>query len=84
MWVMGRILQPDEQYLILLTDATLDRTWEFGTQATSLRLPAEIIPSDGRAHTINWKIGIARKSAEDAYVLVGPWSVIYTFTWQGQ
>ncbi len=82
MWLPAGILQPDEVYLIQITDATTDRTWRFDTQATSVRMPPEAQPADGNQHTFNWKVGVARKSAEGALVQIGQESVIFTFIWQ--
>ncbi len=83
-WLPVAILQPDEKYLVVLTDATTNQTWEFETQATSYRLPTEMIPTDGRPHTINWRVAVARLSADgNAYLIIGRQSLIYTFTWQG-
>jgi hypothetical protein len=81
-WLPVGILQPDEQYLVVLTDTTGGKSWEFETQATSYRLPAEMMPTDGKPHTVNWRVGVARKSAEGAYLVTGKMSLIYTFTWQ--
>jgi hypothetical protein len=85
-WLPVGILQPDEAYLVLLSDATAQppHTWEFETQATSLRLPADIQPTDGQPHTFNWQVMAARKTPDGAYVVVGRKSVIYTFTLQNQ
>ncbi|MCC7449739.1 MAG: LysM peptidoglycan-binding domain-containing protein [Anaerolineae bacterium] len=82
MWLPSGILLPDEVYLVQITDATTDRTWRFDTQATSVRMPPEAQPADGNPHTFNWKVGIARKSAEGALVQIGQESVIFTFIWQ--
>jgi hypothetical protein len=85
-WLPVGILQPDEAYLVLLSDATAQpsHTWEFETQATSLRLPADIQPTDGQPHTFNWQVMVARKTPDGAYIVVGRKSVIYTFTLQSQ
>jgi hypothetical protein len=67
---------------VVLTDITSGKSWEFETQATSYRLPIEMKPTDGQPHTINWRVGVARKSPEGAYVVTAPMSLIYTFIWQ--
>jgi LysM repeat protein len=82
MWLPSGILQADEVYLVQITDATTDHTWRFDTQATSVRMPPEAQPTDGNPHTFNWKVGVARKSAEGALVQIGQESVIFTFIWQ--
>ncbi len=83
-WLPVAILRPDESYLIRLTDATTSVTRQFETQATSYRLPADLMPTDGRTHTINWQLTVAQIAQDGAYVVIGQQSVIYTFLWLGQ
>ncbi|MEP7286755.1 MAG: hypothetical protein ABI947_13425 [Chloroflexota bacterium] len=83
-WLTSGILHPDESYLVLMTDVTNGSNHQFETQATSLRLPANMQPTDGKPHTFNWQVGVARKSADGVYVQEGEMSLIYTFTWQTQ
>jgi hypothetical protein len=81
-WVTASLLQPDERYLVLMTDMTSGKSYEFESDSTSLRLPENIQPVDGKPHTINWQVGVARQNEEGAYIQVGNPSVIYTFIWQ--
>src|SRR5450432_52866 len=81
-WLPSGILQPDELYLVVITDSTLGKTWEYEATATSYRLPASMIPSDGRPHTMNWQVAAASKAADGSYIKVGKDSLIYTFSWQ--
>jgi len=82
-WLPAGILLPGEQYLVLVTDATTGATREFDAEATSVRLPADMQPPSGQTHTINWRVGIARQGDNQAYILIGDLSVIYSFSWQG-
>ncbi len=84
LWTPVAILQPDEQYLVMVTEPVSLHTWQFETQATSFRLPSEIQSNDGQPHTMNWQVMVVRKSADGAYLVVGQKSVIYSFTWQAQ
>jgi len=82
-WLPSGILQPDELYLVLVTDATAGHTWEFESEDTSFRLPASLIPTDAQVHTINWQVVVAHKAPDGTYVQIGQASLINTFSWQG-
>ncbi len=85
LWMPIGILQPDEYYLVQVKDASVQKDTQFETQTTSVRLPAEMIPADGQPHTINWRVGVVRKSGDGTYVQISTdMSLIYTFTWQAQ
>ncbi len=81
----GGTLNPDEAYMVLLTDATVSgnsRNAQFLTQATSYRLTPEYGPLDGNPHTIYWQVGIARLGADGAAILISEKSQAVSFTWQ--
>ncbi len=81
-WLPSGILQANELYLIVITDSTIGKTWEYEATATSFRLPASMIPTDGKPHTMNWQVVAATKTADGSYIKVGHDSLIYTFSWQ--
>lgn len=81
-WLPVGILEPGQFYLVMWTDLTTGQTWQGHTAINSYRLPAEVTPQDGQAHTINWQVGVAQEGT-DGYVLLSPMSLIYTFTWMG-
>ena len=83
-WLPVRILKPDERYLVLATDVTGGKNYEFETESTSVRLPDYAKPADGQPHTVNWQVGVARTGEDGSYVLVSTMSVIHTFVWQTQ
>ncbi|MDW8300221.1 MAG: LysM peptidoglycan-binding domain-containing protein [Anaerolineae bacterium] len=83
-WLPVTILQPDEFYLIVWSDMTRQLTWQHTTRATSFRLPRELTPPSGTTHVINWQVGVARQQADGSYLVVSPWSLIHSFTWQGE
>ncbi len=82
-WIGTRLLEPDEFYLVLWSDATLSRTLQHETHSNSFRLPAELQPADGAPHTVNWRVGVA-KLVDGNIVFVSPMSRIYTFIWQSR
>jgi LysM repeat protein len=83
-WISVGVLQPDEVYLIILTDAAHpEKTIERETRLNAIPYPPELAPTDGQPHTINWQIGIARKASDGShYVIISPMSLIYRFIWQ--
>ncbi len=83
-WLPVAVLQPDEVYLIVWSDMTRQQTWQHTTRATTFRLPRELTPPAGAAHLINWQISVARQQADESYLIVSPWSLIHSFTWQGE
>ena len=83
-WLPVAILQPDEFYVIVWSDMTRQQTWQHTTRATSFRLPEGLMPPDGESHLVNWQIGVAREQADGSYLIISPWSLIHSFTWQGE
>lgn len=83
-WLPVTVLQPDEFYVIIWSDMTRQQSWQHTTRASTYRLPAELAPPSGERHTINWQVGVAREQADGSYLIISPWSLIYTFTWQGE
>ncbi len=84
LWLPVSILQPDEFYLVVWTDTTTGQTRQARTQSASFRMPVELEPSGGQAHTVNWQIAVAREAPDSTYVLVSPLSLIYTFRWESR
>jgi LysM repeat protein len=82
LWLADGILQPDEYYLVTWSDNVAGTTFQRLVREPALRLPAELLPSDGRSHVINWQVGVVRVAA-DSFVLISSLSVISTFTWEG-
>lgn len=78
------LLKPDEFYLVVWTDINSGQTLEPTTTATSLRLPAEMEPHDGQPHRINWRVSVARQTADGNFLQISPPSVIYSFDWQSR
>jgi hypothetical protein len=84
-WLPTRgLLQPDEVYLILLTDMAADgtpRNFQFSTQATSLLIPITTLPADSGAHQVLWLVGVARLAADGSAILISDRSAPQQFTW---
>lgn len=81
----GGVLNPDESYMILMTDATVSgspRNAQFFTQGTSYRLPPDYGPLDGTPRTIYWQLVIARVGADGMAIPLSEKSPPVSFTWQ--
>jgi len=83
-WLPVAVLQPEEFYLIVWSDVTRQQTWQHTTRATTFRLPRDLMPPVGSAHLINWQVGVARLHSDGSYLVISPWSLIHSFTWQGE
>lgn len=83
-WLPVRVLEPDEFYMLIWSDLTRQQTWQHRTRASTYRLPRDLVPAAGEAHTVNWQVGVAREGPDGSYVLISPMSLIYSFTWRGE
>ena len=79
-WMPNGILEPDEYYLVRWSDLTTGATSEARVRVPTYQLPAELQPTDGTTHGINWRVWIAR-DANGTDLLISPDSVIYSFQW---
>jgi hypothetical protein len=84
LWLPVSVLPPDEFYLVLWTDTTTGQTRQARTQSASFRMPVELEPTGGGAHTVNWQIAVAREAPDGTYVMISPLSLIYTFRWESR
>ncbi|HLV36818.1 MAG TPA: LysM peptidoglycan-binding domain-containing protein [Spirillospora sp.] len=72
-WVSVGVLQPDEVYLVQITDTTTGEVFNDITRSTSLLLPASMIPSDGQTHVMNWTVSVAKPNEAGVYrITSGP------------
>lgn len=84
-WVSVGLLQPDEVYLVQVTDVTLNKiVLQAATRNTSFELPESLIPTDGQPHTFSWMVWVAKPNADRVYGRVGGAAVEHTFTWQSR
>jgi hypothetical protein len=84
-WVTVGELGRNEVYLIQLTDTTTGEMSNFTTTATTFRLPASVIPTDGQTHIFNWVVSVAVRDSSGFYVPVGSGAhQTHSFSWQSR
>ena len=84
-WVSAGILQPDEYYLVQVTDTTaVSQPWLNVTRNTSIILPENLIPADSQTHNFEWNIVVARINEQGLYAPVGETSPTRAFQWQSR
>lgn len=82
-WISVGMLGAGEYYLVEIQDVTNGAKYNSVTRNTSTLLPAEMIPTDGQRHTINWTVSVARLNAEGtAYQPISGNPEIRTFQWE--
>jgi len=81
-WVGVGVLEPDEVYLIQLTDLTANKiVLQAITRDTSYALSDSLIPTDGQTHSFSWMVWVAKPNADKVYGRVGGAPPEHTFTW---
>ena len=88
-WVSVGALQPNEAYIIEIIDLEAETSEYYVTRSTSFRLPAELIPTDGVTHTINWSVRVVTSTGIDdngqpVYAPIGAGGIVRTFQWQSR
>lgn len=84
-WVSAGILQPEEYYLVQVTDVTGNTPpWNNVTRGTSIRLPDTLIPTDGETHTIQWIVFVVKANEQGLFIPVGGIGTPKTFQWQSR
>jgi hypothetical protein len=78
------VLQPDEVYLVQVTDTITGQTHFEITRSTSVMLPESMIPTDGQRHVINWTVAVARPNEEGRYRIISGAPQIRTFQWESR
>lgn len=84
-WVgVGRLAR-SEYYLVEVTDITSGASPSYlTTKTTSIRLPIELIPTDGQTHTISWTVRVAIQNENGVFAPIGAAGVSRTFQWQSR
>ncbi len=81
-WVGVGVLEPDEAYLIQITDVTANKiVLQAVTRNTSYALPDSLIPTDGQTHSFSWMVYVAKPNADKVYGRVGGAPPEHLFTW---
>ncbi len=81
-WVGVGLLEPDEVYLIQVTDLTANKiVLQAVTRNTSYPLTDSLIPTDGQTHSFSWMVYVAKPNADKVYGRVGGAPPEHLFTW---
>jgi hypothetical protein len=83
-WVSVGILRDKEVYLVEIQDETAGMQKVAVTTSTSYELPDELVPTDGKTHTIHWRISVAAPNDQGAYRYIGAVGEWRTFQWQSK
>lgn len=83
-WVTVGILQKGEIYLLEVEDRTANTSTAFATHNTEYNLPDNLVPTDGRPHTIAWRVQVATVNADGTYTPIGGVGDWRTFQWQSR
>lgn len=80
-WVSVGVLQPDEAYLVQVTDTVTGEVYNNVTRSTSLLLPESLVPKDGQAHLMTWTVSVAKPNEAGVYRVVSGLPEQRQFTW---
>jgi hypothetical protein len=80
-WVSVGVLQPDEAYLVQVTDTVTGEVYNDITRSTSLLLPDSLAPSDGQTHLMNWTVSVAKPNEAGIYRVVSGAPEQRQFNW---
>lgn len=80
-WVSVGVLEPDEAYLIQITDTTSGETVNDITRSTSFLLPESMIPTDGQPHAITWSVSVAKPNEAGVYRVISGSPQVRRFNW---
>lgn len=82
-WTSVRVLEEAHEYLVEVQDQSTGETWRAVTRNTSIRLPDFLMPTDGLAHDMIWRVSTTRQMPDGTYQIVGGITDWRTFRWQG-
>jgi len=83
-WVSVGVLQPQEVYLVQVTDTVTGTVFNDITRATTLLLPESLVPNDGSPHRMQWTVTVAKPNADGVYEILGGTPEVRAFTWQSR
>lgn len=83
-WTGVGVLAEREVYLVEVLDTITGERWASTTRSTSLMLPADLIPTSGEPHRVEWTVSVATADSAGVFVPVGPRSPARAFQWQSR
>ena len=81
-WLGVSGLADEDVYLVEIVDQTDSRDYRQRTRANSFRVPASFAPSDGREHSLQWRVTVARQNPQGMYYYVGEQAAWRRFLWR--
>lgn len=82
-WVGVSGLGEADVYLVELRNQTTASDHRQRTSANSYRVPVAIAPSAGEAHSLQWRVSVARQNEAGVYYFVGEQGAWRRFEWSG-
>ena len=82
-WLGVGVLDPEEVYLVQLTDAS-GVIYNAVTRETSWLLPDALLPRDGVARELSWSVSVMRADDDGVYQLVSGYPQPRSFLWSKQ
>jgi hypothetical protein len=82
-WVSVGELRENDVYLIEVQDLTNSSQWLQVTRQNSVVLPDTLIPTDGQAHQLQWRVSVAQQ-VNGIYNYVGGVGAWRSFQWQSR
>ncbi len=83
-WISVGVLHGKEVYLVEIEDETSGARHVDVTTTTSYELPEELVPTDGQAHTIHWRVSVTSPNDQGQYRYIGAQGEWRTFHWQSR
>ncbi|NDJ62866.1 MAG: LysM peptidoglycan-binding domain-containing protein [Chloroflexi bacterium] len=81
-WVSVGMLQPDEYYFVQVDDLTVEGVEHQDiTRRTAYELPESLIPTDGVAHDIRWRVSVVSLDSQGRVGFVGARGAWRSFRW---
>jgi hypothetical protein len=82
-WVSVGMLQPEQVYLVQITDTETNTTTNQITRANALEVPAGLRPPAGAVHQFNWTVVVAQPNADGRYEVISGSPDVRSFRWFG-
>ncbi len=83
-WLSAGVLGPDETYTVQIQDMTSGAQHTGVSRSNSYMLPAEMVPRDGQAHQIQWRVSVAVPNPDGTLRIISGGGEWRTFTWQSR
>ncbi len=82
-WVGLSGMNDRDEYLLELVDQTTGQPLRVVTRANSFQAPAALMPAEGQARNMQWRVSVARVDDQGVYNYVGETGAWRSFRWLG-